>query len=132
MAEQPHRCNKQEVGQTPADGEGQGGLEGCSPWSRKELDTTERLNDSNNKSPIKRMNTGFGVQSPSSSSRNQVTRAKAVPLRTSTSLSVKHRPYFLFKVQGRTNETICVSRERWQTLKSNDLGLNPSSYLKAV
>ena len=47
MAEQPHRCNKQEVGQTPADGEGQGGLEGCSPWSRKELDTTERLNELN-------------------------------------------------------------------------------------
>ena len=72
MAEQPHRCNKHEVGQTPADGEGQGGLEGCSPWGCKELDTTERLNNSNNKSPIKRMNTGFGVQSPSSSSRNQV------------------------------------------------------------
>ena len=29
---------------TPGDGDGQGGLACCSPWGRKELDTTERLN----------------------------------------------------------------------------------------
>ena len=27
------------------DGEGQGSLECCSPWGRKESDTTEQLND---------------------------------------------------------------------------------------
>ena len=31
------------LGET-ADGEGQGGLACCSPWGRKESDTTERLN----------------------------------------------------------------------------------------
>ena len=35
---------KHELGQTPRDDEGQGGLVCCNPWSRKELDTTERLN----------------------------------------------------------------------------------------
>ena len=27
-----HRCNDHELGQTPGDGEGQGGLAWCSPW----------------------------------------------------------------------------------------------------
>ena len=31
--------------QSPRDGEGQGSLECCSPWDRKELDTTEPLNN---------------------------------------------------------------------------------------
>ena len=30
--------------QAPGVGNGQGSLECCSPWGRKELDTTERLN----------------------------------------------------------------------------------------
>ena len=30
--------------QVPGVGNGQGGLACCSPWGRKELDTTERLN----------------------------------------------------------------------------------------
>ena len=33
--------------QTPGDGEGQGGLVCHSPWSRRESDLTERLNDNN-------------------------------------------------------------------------------------
>ena len=33
-----------ELGQTPGDSEGQGGLACCSPWGRRESDTTERLN----------------------------------------------------------------------------------------
>ena len=32
---------------TPGDGEGQGGLECCSPWGHKESDTTEQQNNSN-------------------------------------------------------------------------------------
>ena len=32
MAWQHHRCNGHELGQTAGDGEGQGGLECCSPW----------------------------------------------------------------------------------------------------
>ena len=39
-----HRLNGREFEQTPGDGEGQGSLACCSPWGRKELDMTERLN----------------------------------------------------------------------------------------
>ena len=38
MAGQRHLCNGHEFGQTPGDGEGQGGLVCCSPWARKESD----------------------------------------------------------------------------------------------
>ena len=34
--------NGHEPGQTPGDGEGQGGLVCCSPWGHKELDMTWR------------------------------------------------------------------------------------------
>ena len=40
-----HRLNGHEFEQTPGVGDGQGGLASCSPWGRKELDTTERLNN---------------------------------------------------------------------------------------
>ena len=36
-----HRLNGHELEQAPRVGDGQGG---CSPWGRKELDTTEQLN----------------------------------------------------------------------------------------
>ena len=39
-----HRLNGLGFGWTPGIGEGQGGLACCSPWGRKELDTTESLN----------------------------------------------------------------------------------------
>ena len=42
-----HRFNGHEFQQTPGDGEGQGSLVCCSPWGRKESDTTERLNKNN-------------------------------------------------------------------------------------
>ena len=45
---QNHQLTGREFEQTPGDGEGQGSLECCSPWGRKESDTTERLNNSNN------------------------------------------------------------------------------------
>ena len=35
-----HWCNEHELGQTPGDGEGRGGLESCSPWCCKESDMT--------------------------------------------------------------------------------------------
>ena len=40
-----HQLNGLEFEQTQEDGEGQGNLECCSPWGRKELDRTERLNN---------------------------------------------------------------------------------------
>ena len=40
-----HRLNGHEFEQALGDGEGQGSLARCSPWGRKESDTTERLND---------------------------------------------------------------------------------------
>ena len=39
-----HWCNGHELGQILGDGEGQGGLVCCTPWGRKESDTTEWLN----------------------------------------------------------------------------------------
>ena len=40
-----HRLNGREFVQAPGDGEGQGSLACCSPWGRKESDTTEQLNN---------------------------------------------------------------------------------------
>ena len=39
-----HQFNGHELGQTPGDDEGQGGLVCCNPWSRKESDMTWQLN----------------------------------------------------------------------------------------
>ena len=39
-----HQFNGHEFEQAPGVSDGQGGLECCSPWSHKELDTTEQLN----------------------------------------------------------------------------------------
>ena len=47
MAGWHHWCNEHELGQTPGDGEGQGGLVCCSPWGRKESDMTGQLNNKN-------------------------------------------------------------------------------------
>ena len=48
MAGQRHQCNEHELGHTPGDGEGLGGLTCCSPWGHKESDMTGRLNNSSN------------------------------------------------------------------------------------
>ena len=45
MAGWHHWLNGHEFEQALGDGEGQGSLARCSPWGRKESDTTERLND---------------------------------------------------------------------------------------
>ena len=47
-----HRLNGHESEQDLGDGEGQGGLECCSPWGCKESDMTEWLNNNNNKRKI--------------------------------------------------------------------------------
>ena len=47
MVEWHHQFSGHELGQTLGDGEGQGSLECCSPWSCKELDTIWRPNDNN-------------------------------------------------------------------------------------
>ena len=44
MAGWHHWLNGRESEWTPGDGDGQGGLARCDSWSRKESDTTERLN----------------------------------------------------------------------------------------
>ena len=50
VAGQHHRCNEHELGHTPRDGEGQGGLVCCSSRGCKESDTTGQLNINNKKS----------------------------------------------------------------------------------
>ena len=47
MVGRHHQLNGREFEQAPEDGEGQGSLLCCSPWGRKELDMTERLNNNN-------------------------------------------------------------------------------------
>ena len=42
------RLNGHEFEQALGDGEGQGSLACCSPWGRKESDTTEPLNNNKN------------------------------------------------------------------------------------
>ena len=42
-----HRFNGDGFEQALGDSEGQGGLACCSPWGGKELNTAERLNNSN-------------------------------------------------------------------------------------
>ena len=42
-----HQLNGHEFEQILGDSEEQGSLECCSPWSHKELDTTEQLNNKN-------------------------------------------------------------------------------------
>ena len=43
-----HQLNGHEFEQAPEDGEGQGGLVCCSPWTHKKLDMTEQLNNRTN------------------------------------------------------------------------------------
>ena len=45
MAGWHHGLNRYEFEQAPGDGEGQGSLVCYSPWSHKESDTTEQLNN---------------------------------------------------------------------------------------
>ena len=44
MVRYHHRLNGHEFEQTPGESGGQGSLASCSPWGRKESDTTEQLN----------------------------------------------------------------------------------------
>ena len=44
-----HQLNGHEFEQALGDGEGQGSLACCSPWGCRELDTTERLKNNNNR-----------------------------------------------------------------------------------
>ena len=47
MVEWHHQCKGHELGQTPGDGEEQGGLACSSPWGQKESDMTWQLNNKN-------------------------------------------------------------------------------------
>ena len=47
MARWHHQLNGHELGQTPGDSDGQGGLACCSLWGHKESDTTQRLSNNN-------------------------------------------------------------------------------------
>ena len=44
MVGRHHQLDGPDFEQAPGVGDGQGGLECCDSWGRKELDTTERLN----------------------------------------------------------------------------------------
>ena len=47
-----HRLHGHEFEQTSRDAEGQGSLERCSPWGRKESGMTERLNNNQQPTPV--------------------------------------------------------------------------------
>ena len=47
MAGWHQQCNGHELGQILGDDEGLGGLACCSPWDRRDLDKTGRLNNNN-------------------------------------------------------------------------------------
>ena len=47
MVEWLYQLSEREFEQALGDGEGQGSLACCRPWGRKDLDTTERLNNNN-------------------------------------------------------------------------------------
>ena len=49
MVEWHHRLDAYEFVQASGAGNGQGSLKCCSPWGHKELDTTQQLNNNNNK-----------------------------------------------------------------------------------
>ena len=49
-----HQLNRCEFEQAPGDGEWQGSLACCSPWGRKESDTTERTNNNEDDIRIKK------------------------------------------------------------------------------
>ena len=55
-----HQLSGHEFAQAPGNGDGQGSLVCCSPWGRKELDTTEQLNNNN----LKARNSCFIYISP--------------------------------------------------------------------
>ena len=61
MVRQHHRLNGREFEQAPEDDEGEGSLEHCSLWGRKESDTTERLNNNNKKSKMYLFFTPYSV-----------------------------------------------------------------------
>ena len=57
-----HRFDGHELGQTPGNGETQGGLGCCNPWGHKESDTTEQLNSNSKKEG--RVDTTYDVDEP--------------------------------------------------------------------
>ena len=48
-----HQLDGHEFEQVPGDGKGQGSMVCCSPWGRRESDTTEPLNNNKNRHPVK-------------------------------------------------------------------------------
>ena len=59
-----HQLNGHEFEHAPGNGEGQGSLECCISWGRKELDMTEQLNN-NNPWPVARLQeTALPASSP--------------------------------------------------------------------
>ena len=73
----PHRHDGHEFEQAPGVGDGQGGLACCSPWGRKESDTTEWLNwrvmyllHTPSCAKVQRKHPGSGIRDPRSDSRS--------------------------------------------------------------
>ena len=55
MVKQHHRFNGHDFEQTPGDSGGQGSLECCSLWGRKESDMTEQLQQPQGRADVKYM-----------------------------------------------------------------------------
>ena len=93
MAGQHHWCNEHELGQTLRDGDGQGGLECCSPWSCKELDMTGWLNNNDPTIPLP----GIYLE------KNMVRKDTCTPIFIAV----------LFTIAKKWKQTKCPSTEEW-------------------
>ena len=59
MAGWYHRLDGHETEQAPGVGDGQGGLAGCSPWGRRESDTTEATKHAHKDRDSEQIHFGF-------------------------------------------------------------------------
>ena len=103
-----YRLYGYEVGQAPGVGDGQGGLACCSPWGRKESDTTEQLNRNElNPKTIKEM-----WRSPPTEKKKTKSNTKKTSFR---GFLQERKKKFLEADQFNSIETILYNRKRTLT-----------------
>ena len=110
MAGRHHWLNGHEFEQAPGVGDEQGGLAYCSPWGRKESDTTERLNNSN-------ISRGWNVQDSKATAEWFLNLDYKIWLRSS------------YKVTDIENKLVVTKRERTGGRLSWKIGIDINTLL---